>query len=375
LSNLAAIREAGLKAGPESIASALESLTVVPRRPLPEAPPRRLLVRATNWVGDAVLILPALSGLRTLFPQAQVAVLAVPRVAPVFQGHPAVSEIISYARPDNKGRWRLIKQLRARRFDCALLFPNSWESALVAWGGGIPQRVGYNTEYRTPFLTTVIKGPEKLGHLHQVYRHLGLLRAFGKRVPMAFPRLYVEDRELVQAQDLLAERGIDCRQLIIGLSPGATYGTAKQWYAERFAAVADQLQADFKAQVVLLGGPGDRAIACQIVNQMRHPPVNLVGDTELRTALAVIKHLALLITNDSGLMHVAAALGVPLVSLFGSTDLDNTGPFTPLATVLRHAVPCSPCLKRECPTDHRCMELITVAEVVAAARAWLTRTE
>ncbi|MDD3581221.1 MAG: lipopolysaccharide heptosyltransferase II [Desulfobacca sp.] len=374
MGNLAAIREAGLRAGPEDIPAALQSLTVVLRRPLPETPPQRLLVRATNWVGDAVLILPALSGLRARFPQAHMAVLAVPRVAPVFQGHPAVSEIIPYAGPDNKGRWQLIKQLRARRFDLALLFPNSFESALVAWGAGIPQRVGYNTEYRTPLLTTVIKGPEKLGHLHQVYRHLGLLRAFGKRVPMAFPKLYLEVRELVQAQDLLTQRGIDSRQLIIGLSPGATYGTAKQWYPERFAAVADHLQREFAAQLVLLGGPGDAEVAGRIVNQMRRPPVNLVGDTDLRTALAVIKHLALLITNDSGLMHVAAALGVPLVALFGSTDLDSTGPFTPLATVLRHPVPCSPCLKRECPTDHRCMELITVTEVVAAARNWLTRT-
>ncbi|MBW1917410.1 MAG: lipopolysaccharide heptosyltransferase II [Deltaproteobacteria bacterium] len=365
-------------AGPERIQDALQSLSVVQRRPLPSQPLRRLLVRATNWVGDAVLILPAICRLRELFPQAHLAVLAVPRVAPVFQGHPAISEIIlspsSAPAPDNPGRWPLLKKLRARRFELALLFPNSFESALVAWAAGIPHRLGYNTDYRTPLLTTIIRSPEKLAHLHQVYRHLGLLRAFGNQVPTALPALYLDDQDLAQARDLMAQKCLEPAQLIIGISPGAAYGSAKQWLPERFAAVAEQLQKEFDARIVLLGGPGDAEVAGRIVERMRHPAVNLVGQTDLRTAMAVIKHLALLITNDSGLMHVAAALRVPLVALFGSTDSDSTGPFTPLATVLRHPVPCSPCLERECPTDHRCMELITAAEVVAAARDWLART-
>ncbi|MFP3867055.1 MAG: lipopolysaccharide heptosyltransferase II [Desulfobacteraceae bacterium] len=376
--NLAALKEPEAPAGAEMIQEALQGLSVVQRRPLPSQPWGRLLVRATNWVGDAVLILPAICRLRELFPQAHLAVLAVPRVAPVFQGHPAISEIIlcpsSSSGPDNPGRWPFLKKLRARRFELALLFPNSFESALVAWAAGIPYRLGYNTDHRTLLLTTVIRSPAKLAHLHQVYRHLGLLRPFQDQGVITLPALYLHPPELAQARDLLTQKGIRPQELIVGISPGASYGSAKQWLPERFAQVADQLREDYAAPIVLLGGPGDSQVAQRIVQHLRGPAVNLVGKTDLRTAMALIKHLALLITNDSGLMHVAAALGVPLVALFGSTDPKSTGPFTPLATVLRHPIHCSPCLKRECPVDHSCMELITVAEVVAAARGWLART-
>ena len=163
-------------------------------------------------------------------------------------------------------------------------------------------------------------------------------------------------------------------QKIIGLSPGAAYGPAKQWFPDRFAAVADRLQEEFGALVVLLGSGGDQEAAREIADAMQSPPVNLMGRTDLRTAFAVIHQLDLLITNDSGLMHAAAALWTPLVALFGSTDPFATGPFTPLASVLRHPLPCSPCLQRQCPENHyQCLDLISVDEVMEQARYWLTR--
>lgn len=362
---------------PDKVQECFQSLRVIQRRPLPAKPLQRIVVRATNWIGDTILTFPALWGLWRRFPQAHITVLAVPRVAPLFQGHPALSEIWLYPPRLTTGRiyiwWRFLQELRRRRFELALLFPNSFEAALVTWAAGIPHRVGYDTDGRGVLLSTIVQGPDRLAHLHQVYRHLGLLCAFGGQIPSGFPLLYLQEAEVAQAQKILALQGVEPRQPVIGISPGATYGTAKQWYPERFAAVADCLQSEFNVHVVLLGGPGEQETAGRIAAHMRRAPVNLVGRTDLRTALAVITQLRLLITNDSGLMHAAAALGVPLVALFGSTDPDTTAPFTPLATLIRHPFPCSPCLQRECPTDHCCMACITVEEVVAAAQGWLRR--
>jgi heptosyltransferase-2 len=188
-----------------------------------------------------------------------------------------------------------------------------------------------------------------------------------------FPELALTATELEAASQLLVTNGWRPPQKIIGLSPGAAYGPAKQWFPDRFAAVADRLQEEFGALVVLLGSGGDQEAAREITDAMQSPPVNLTGWTDLRTAFAIIHQLNLLITNDSGLMHTAAAMWTPLVALFGSTDPFATGPFTPLASVLHHPVPCGPCLQRQCPENHQCMDLISVDEVMAQARYWLTR--
>jgi heptosyltransferase II len=222
-------------------------------------------------------------------------------------------------------------------------------------------------------LTTVIQGVERLAGTHQVYRYLGLLQAFANQQTGSLPRLYLTPSETTQGLSLLRAAGLDPQQRMVGISPGATYGTAKQWPPERFAQVATQLQEEFQAGIVLLGGEGDLEAAGKIAAQMPHRPFNLVGQTELRTALAVIQQLQLVITNDSGLMHVAAAFGVPLVAIFGSTDPTTTGPFTSLASIVRSPVSCSPCLKRHCPLDHICMTNISVTEVTEQARFWLVK--
>ena len=193
-------------------------------------------------------------------------------------------------------------------------------------------------------------------------------------MPTVCPELILTPAELEAGSQLLLANGWRPPQKIIGLSPGAAYGPAKQWPPERFAAVADRLQEEFGALVVLLGAGRDQEAARVIADAMQSPPVNLTGRTDLRTAFAVISQLNLLITNDSGLMHAAAALWTPLVALFGSTDPFATGPFTPLASILQHSVPCSPCLQRQCPENHyQCLDLISVDEVIAQARYWLTR--
>lgn len=341
---------------------------------------RRVLVRAPNWVGDAVMSLPALSGLHFLFPRAEITILAAPRVAPLFAGQPGVAEVVVY--PPGIEKWRTLLHLRRgqkndgkrkkengkRSFDLGLALPNSWESALGLWLAGARLRIGYNRGGRGPWLNIAISGYQGLAGLHTVYYLLGVLQGLGGADHFSPPRLYLQEGE-VQAGAALLKNEQPAGPWV-GLSPGAAYGPAKRWPPERFAAVGRELQKERGARLVLLGGPEDRAAAAQVRAQLPEA-LDLTGRTSLRQALGVLAHLKLLITNDSGLMHAAAALGTPLVAIFGSTDPVATGPFTGRATVLHHSRPCSPCFKRTCDRDYQCLLDIGVEEVTAAARTWL----
>jgi heptosyltransferase-2 len=328
---------------------------------------RRVLVRSPNWLGDAVMSLPVLHGLGELFPQAEISVLAVSRVAPLFLHHPGVARVITL--PRGRQKWRRLWVLR-NNFDLALALPNSLESALGLWLTATPVRAGYNADARGPFLTRAVSGREKLRGLHQVYYYWGVLRALGPLPPLTSPALYLDPGEEAWAAGLMAGASGHPGPRV-GLAPGAAYGPAKRWPPERFASLASELYQETGAQIVLLGGPEDRPAAAQVKKELSLPVLDLVGHTDLRQALAVLGQLKVLVTNDSGLMHAAAAMGVPLVAIFGSTDPEATGPFTPRATVLRHSLPCSPCFKRTCPEDYPCLAAVTVAEAAAAARARL----
>jgi len=329
---------------------------------------RRILVRAPNWVGDAVMSLPVLAGLKRLFPLAEITVLAAPRVAPLFAAQPGVTEIIRY--PSDKGKWQVLWELRGR-FDVALALPNSMESALGLWLMGVPTRVGYNTDARRLFLKEAVSNHRELAGLHTVFYFLGLLKALGGVATFTPPTLYLEPEEEAVGAHLLAEADLPGQGPWVGLSPGAAYGPAKRWPPERFAALGRELQREFGARLVLLGGDEERPVADEVKEQLQAPVADLVGRTSLRQALGVLSQLKLLVTNDSGLMHAGAGLSVPLVALFGSTDPGATGPFTSRATVIRHPLPCSPCFKRTCEEGTVCLTAISVDEVAAAARAWL----
>ena len=329
---------------------------------------QHILVRAPNWVGDAVMSLPVLTGLHRLFPGARTAVLAVPRVAPLFAGQPGVAEVIPY--PAGREKWRTLFSLRGR-FDLALTLPNSLESAFAMWLTRTPCRLGYAADGRSPFLTTVMKGRRTLRGLHQVYYYLGLLEAFSPVREFSPPHLHLSGEELTKGRALLSGNDQNPHGPWIGLAPGASYGPAKRWPPERFAAVGEILQQEFQARVVLLGGPDDRQAAAEVQGFARGNFLDLTGQTTLRQALGVLAHLKVLITNDSGLMHAAAALGVPVVAIFGSTSPAATAPFTRQAAIIHNPLPCSPCLKRTCTADYACLRGITVDEVAAAARRWL----
>ena len=329
---------------------------------------RRILVRSPNWVGDAVMSLPVLAGLKRRFPLAEITVLAAPRVAQLFAGQPGVTAVIPY--PSDQGKWQVLWELR-RRFDVALALPNSMESALGLWLVGVPARVGYTTDARRLFLKEAVSNYRELAGLHTVFYFLGLLKALGGVATFTPPTLYLEPEEEVTGAQILAKSDLPGQGPWVGLSPGAAYGPAKRWDPSRFAALGRKLHREFGARLVLLGGDDERPVAELVKAQLQRPVVDLVGRTSLRQALGVLSQLNLLVTNDSGLMHAAAALSVPLVALFGSTDPGATGPFTSRATVIRHPVPCSPCFKRTCETGYACLDAISVDEVTAAARAWL----
>ena len=243
---------------------------------------RRILVRVPNWVGDAVMSLPVLAGLKRLFPLAEFTVLAVPRVAPLFATQPGVTEIIRY--PSGQGKWQVLWEQRGR-FDVALALPNSMESALGLWLVGVPSRVGYNTDARRLFLKEAVSGREALAGLHTVFYLLGLLKALGGVATFTPPTLYLEPEEEAMGAQVLSEAGPPGQGPWVGLSPGAAFGPAKRWEPERFAALGRELVREFGARLVLLGGDDERPVADQVKEQLQEPVVDLVGRTSLRQAL------------------------------------------------------------------------------------------
>ncbi|RJX33159.1 MAG: lipopolysaccharide heptosyltransferase II [Desulfarculus sp.] len=351
-------------------------------RPLDPSAPRRVLLRATNWVGDAVMTLPAVAALHAACPQAQLEVLARPWVGAVYEAAPGVSRVIVYdktgAHAGLGGGLRLLRELRARRYDWALLLQNAFEAALMAWLARIPVRLGYARDGRGLLLThAAVRGAE-VQRVHESAYYLYILRQAGllAQDPSAQgvqPELHLAAGDLAWAQGFLAQKGL-AQARLLGLAPGAAYGPVKRWPAERFAAAARELAPEFEA-MLLFGSRGEAADCAAVAAGLAGlRVVNLAGATSLGQALALLARLGLLLTNDSGLMHAAAALGAPTVAVFGSTNPQTTAPLGPWVALLRAEVECSPCLQPECSRgDLVCFTAIEPEEVAAAARQLLAR--
>ena len=339
-------------------------------------PPASLLVRATNWLGDAVMTTPALAGLRGAYPGARIALLAKPPVAELFRHHPDVDEVIVYERPGRHegtlGRLRLAGEVRRRRFDGALLLQNAFDAALIAFLGRIPERAGYPTDGRRILLTLPVPLTPGILERHEVEYYLCLLDGLGipRPVPAAL-KLTVTEEEREAMATRLASLGVERGAPIVAINPGATYGSAKRWYPDRFAAVADALSEEWGAGVVVVGSTAEAPLAGEIEAATRNPPVNLAGKTTVRELMALLSLSSFLVTNDSGPMHIGAALGVPLVAIFGPTDWRRTSPWTSLAKVVRVEIDCSPCMLRVCDRGHECMLGVTPGMVIDAARQLL----
>jgi heptosyltransferase-2 len=339
-------------------------------------PPASLLVRATNWLGDAVMTTPALAAVREGFPDARIVLLARPLVAELLRHHPDVDEVMVFETPGRHegalGRLRLAGELRRRRFDGALLLQNAFDAALIAFLGRIPERAGYPTDGRRILLTLPVPLTPAILERHEVEYYLCLIDGLG--IPRPVPaslKLAVteEEREAMGAR--LSSLGIERGAPILAINPGAAYGSAKRWYPDRFAAVADALSGEWNARVVVVGSTAEAPLAGEIEAAMGQPPVILAGKTTVRELMALLSLSSFLVTNDSGPMHIGAALGVPLVAVFGPTDWRRTAPWSPLAKVVRIEIDCSPCRRRVCDRGHECMLGVTPRMVIDAARQLL----
>jgi heptosyltransferase-2 len=329
----------------------------------------RILIRATNWLGDAVMSLPAIRAVHGNYPASEVTVLAKPSVADLYARESSINKVILY----EGNRWKTSRELRSHRFHIGILFPNSFDSALVLRMAGIPQIVGYKTDRRGMLLSHPVPAPLWKGNVHERYYYLELLQE--ARLIDAYHHadsailLECASQAAADGQKVFAERGI--QGPAIGVSPGAAYGSAKCWLPERFAESAASLASQQGGTVVLFGAPDDADDCLSVAKCLESysvPVVNLAGQTTLREFIDLAAACSVFLTNDSGSMHVASALGVPTVAIFGATNPKTTGPTGPRNVVINEKVECSPCFKRECPIDdHPCMTQVTAAQVVEAA--------
>jgi heptosyltransferase-2 len=330
----------------------------------------RILVRGVNWVGDTILTYPTVQKLKSLFPHSHLAILVPSHLIDLWKTFPYADEIIPFQKKRGFGSiWEdlnLSQSLKERNFDLAIIFPRSFRSAFQAYLARIPIRIGYQDEGRSLFLTHGIRRTEEIRRSHRVHYFQKLTDSLGQAEGSSSPRIFLREEDRKWAEQKLRDLGIQDGRPLIGMNPGATYGLAKCWYPERFGELGKRLFEKWKATVLLFGKEEERPIAKEILQHLKEGGIDLTGKTHLLQLAALLERCQLIVTNDTGTMHVATAVGAPVVALFGSTDPSTTGPWGDGHIVIRKDVPCSPCLKRICPTDHRCMELITVDEVEEA---------
>ena len=327
-----------------------------------------ILIRSTNWIGDAVMTTPAVRAVRKNFPYAMITILAKSWVAPVFESSPHVDRVLIYddrrKHKGTAGKIRLARELRRYHFDAVILLQNAFEAALIAFMAGIPVRIGYNTDGRGFLLTHGVKCTKAIKKLHQTGYYPNILKGAGLKTDGQALELFAGPESDRHADDMLHLWGISPEDKLVGINPGAAFGPAKQWLPENYARLADRICETYNARILIFGGPGDRELGRAIAKMMQHSAMDLSGRTTLGEAIALIARCDLFVTNDSGLMHAAAALATPLIAIFGSTNHVTTGPWSASSRIIRSSIECSPCLKPECPLGHlECMRRIDVNRV------------
>jgi heptosyltransferase II len=338
--------------------------------------PKKILVRSTNWIGDAIMTTPAVRTIRENFPESEITMLVHPWVSDVFRYSPRVDRLIIYDKKGRhsgvKGMMQLAGELRQEQFDCAILLQKAFEAALIALVAGIPVRGGYTTDARGLLLTHGVQKINELNKKHEVNYYQRMLRGLGLQPAVNQLELFIPGEQIDEAKQRVEElTGLPPGVVpLIGLNPGAAYGPAKRWPAEKFADLAKMICARTSARILLFGSSADcetTAAIRSLAGGDRSRIIDLAGATSLIEAMALIGECDVFVTNDSGPMHIAAALRTPLVAIFGSTDHIATGPFSDNAVVIRKPLACSPCKKSHCPEKHfRCMKLIESNEVFAA---------
>ena len=343
----------------------------------------KILVRGTNWIGDAVMSVPALRELRRIFPGDQITLHTRVWADGLFRDADFIDELVTF----DKHRWKIkdvydnSQFLRDDGYEMAILLPNSFESAITSYLSKIPRRFGYNKDVRGLLLTDPIAVPEWKNRKHEVFYYLGLVSEVEKRilgrdtVSQALPNttLNISDGRMTDARGILSQAGADPVKKTVALGVGSSNSRAKRWPAERYAELNDKLQTELDVNVVLVGSKDEADVAANVAGLCKKPPIDLTGKTDLGEAVAILSVVDLLISNDMGLAHVAPAVGTPTIAIFGPTNPETTRPFGENAEVIRKEVECSPCMLRDCPIDHRCMTRISVEEVFETAEKKLTQ--
>ncbi|MEP6719236.1 MAG: lipopolysaccharide heptosyltransferase II [bacterium] len=344
---------------------------------------RRIIVRGTNWVGDAMMTLPALRELRRLFPDAHITLATRAWARGLFFGAEFIDELQIL---DGRGIRSFFQQLRGWRkgqFDLAILLTNSFESALVAALAGIPARIGYASDGRARLLTHAIELPEWRSTRHEIFYYLRIVaelewlftkqQTFLEVQPDA--SLEVAERRTDEARYFLRRQGVTEDRPVIALCPGSINSRAKRWPSESYAVLADRLVDTRRAQILLIGSQQELDVSQHVVSRMHNKALVLTGKTDIAQLVAILSLCDLLVTNDTGPAHIAAALGRPTLVIFGPTNPLTTRPFSPYAEIISHPPECAPCMLRDCPIDHRCMTAITPDEVFSRAQALLANKQ
>ena len=338
--------------------------------------PDKILIRSTNWIGDAIMTTPAVRTIRLNFPDAHITILAYPWVADIFRNCPHVDEVILYKKTGEhrgvKGLWRLGRELAAVRFDLAILLQNAFEAALLAVIAGIPVRAGYIRDARRMLLTHPVKIRPEVRKLHQVHYYQELCRGLGLNPGPDQLFLQLAPEVEIWAQEFVSDF---TGRPVIGFNPGAAYGPAKCWPVERYGKLAALLTEQSNAVIPVFGTKSDAATAAAIQSFAPKNVIDLAGNTSLAEAMALIGVCDAFVTNDSGLMHVAAAQNTPLVAIFGSTDPIATGPYSDRAMVIQNKMDCQPCFKTHCKSDFECMNSIEIEKVAESVGKLLNDQE
>lgn len=353
---------------------------------------RRIVVRGTNWVGDAVMTVPALRELRRLFPGAHITLATRSSSAGLFVDADFVDDLQVHVETGILSTIGQVREWRKRDFDLAVLLPNSFESALVAFLAGVRTRAGFGTDGRRLLLTHPLELPQWRSTRHEVFYYLEVIEQLGKLLNVSSSAgtagtvherdgsLRVSAARRSAALDLLRRHGVAAHSgrkvgPIVALCPGSINSQAKRWPAERYAVLADRFIRNLEAQVLLIGSKDELEVSQEVAGLMSEKAVILTGQTNLEQAVAVLSEVDLLVTNDTGPAHIASALGRPTLVIFGPTNPLTTAPFSAAGAIIRRPPDCAPCMLRECPIDHRCMTAISPDEVFDRAVLMLTKRQ
>lgn len=336
----------------------------------------KIVVRGTNWVGDAVMAIPALRELRRVFPDAEITLHTRSWAQGIFQDAEFIDKILPFE--GEKAGFKTVaaesKILRAEKFDLAVVLPNSFQSALMTRLGNVEKRFGYATDRRSFLLTDALPVPLWKNERHEIFYYLNVIAEVEKKFFGATkvwenePRfnLNVSKDRKMQARKILSENKIDLTKKLVAFAAGSTNSRAKRWNAVSFARLNDKISSQINAAVILIGSPDELDVSLEIAEKSKIKPTVLTGKTTLAEATALLSVCDLLISNDTGPAHVSAALGTKTVVIFGPTNPKTTQPWD--SEIIYKAVECSPCMLRDCPIDHRCMTRISADEVFEIVR-------